>query len=65
MHRSETEKDAIIAFIDSHTGGAIAFNFTLEDGASPIKVCVNSDTISVTKVNPNIYNVELEIIELV
>jgi len=63
-YRSETEKNLITGFIEARVGGEEAFYWTPEDETSPVKVYIKSDTIAITKINPDIWDISFEVEEL-
>ena len=60
----ETVRDAILAFIEARVGSTEAFYLTLPDETVPIKVCAIEDSVKSTKVNPDIFNVEITFLEI-
>lgn len=64
MARDETEKDNILAFINSRVGSEEAFYFQPEDETANIKVCAIKDKVRVTKVSPDVYNISLDFEEI-
>lgn len=65
VNRTEAEKNAIEAFFAARVGAEEAFYWTPIDESSASKVCFERSSIKSVKVNPNIYNVQLTIEELI
>ncbi len=64
MNRTEAEKNAIEAFFEARVGAEEAFYWTPIDESSASKVCFEKSSIKSTKVNPDIYRIQLTIEEL-
>jgi len=64
LNRDETERDAIAEFIEARIGGEEAFYFTPEDETVAIKVCLDGDGISISKKNPDIYDLKAVFLEI-